>query len=91
VDKFWELLKESVILQAVLALLFACAVCYLYVTGQEVPQELTSLLGIIIGFYFGSKVQGQVNESKSLNLGTTTHYAQERARDGEKDSGSHFL
>lgn len=56
-DTFWTLFKESVIIQAMLAMALAGAIVYLYVTGQEVPQELTSLFAVILGFYFGSKTQ----------------------------------
>lgn len=55
--KFWELVAESVILQAILALMFGGTVCYMYVVGLEVPDTLVTLLGAIIGFYFGGKTQ----------------------------------
>jgi len=55
--KFWELFAESVILQAVLAIMFGGTVCYMYVTSMEVPETLVALLGLIIGFYFGGKTQ----------------------------------
>lgn len=55
--KFWELFAESVILQAVLALMFGGTVCYMYLVGAEVPETLLTLLGLIIGFYFGGKTQ----------------------------------
>lgn len=55
--KFWELFAESVILQAVLAVMFGGTVCYMYLTGMEVPETLAALLGLIIGFYFGGKTQ----------------------------------
>ncbi len=52
-----ELLKESVIVQAVLAVAVVATGCFLAVTGQEVPDWLLALLFAIIGFYFGSKVE----------------------------------
>lgn len=55
--KFWELFAESVILQAILALMFGGTVCYMYLVGVEVPETLLTLLGLIIGFYFGGKTQ----------------------------------
>ena len=55
--KFWELFAESVILQAILALMFGGTVCYMYLTGMEVPDTLIALLSAIVGFYFGGKVQ----------------------------------
>ena len=55
--KFWELFAESVIVQAFLSTLFAVTLCYMYIVQIPVPQELVALLGIIIGFFFGGKVQ----------------------------------
>jgi hypothetical protein len=57
VDRFWELFAESVIIQAVLALLFGVTVCAMYLRGQAVPTELVALLSAIIGYYFGAKTQ----------------------------------
>ena len=56
-SKFWELFAESVIVQAFLSVLFAGTLCYMYIVQIPVPQELVALLGIIIGFFFGGKVQ----------------------------------
>jgi len=56
-SKFWELFAESVILQAILAIMFGGTVCYMYLTGMEVPDTLIALLSAIVGFYFGGKTQ----------------------------------
>ena len=56
-SKFWELFAESVILQALLALMFGGTVCYMYLAGMEVPDTLIALLSAIVGFYFGGKTQ----------------------------------
>ena len=45
------------ILQALLALMFGGTVCYMYLTGMEVPDTLIALLSAIVGFYFGGKTQ----------------------------------
>ena len=55
--KFWELFAESVILQALLALMFGGTVCYMYLAGMDVPDTLIALLSAIVGFYFGGKTQ----------------------------------
>jgi len=57
VDKFWELFQESVIVQACLALVLLITICYMYATGQEVPDALMNAFMVILGYYFGSKVQ----------------------------------
>jgi hypothetical protein len=56
VGEFWKLLRESVILQAVLSLLLWSTICYMYLQGRTVPGELLTVGGAIIGFYFGTKV-----------------------------------
>lgn len=52
---FWQMFKESMIIQAALAFLFSSAVTWLYVNGQPVPEPLVSLVTLILGFYFGQK------------------------------------
>lgn len=56
-DKFWELFAQSMIIQGVLALMFAVVVCIMYVNGQTVPAELVSLVSLILGYFFGAKNQ----------------------------------
>ena len=56
-SKFWELVKSSVIVQGTVTLTLVATTCYLYATGQEVPESLLSLDGLVIGFFFGSKTQ----------------------------------
>ena len=53
--KFWELLQESVILQAFLTAAIWGVTVYLLATGQEVPDELNTAAILILGFYFGAK------------------------------------
>lgn len=54
--KFWDLLKESVIGQVILIVMFGGITVYLLATGQEVPGELWAINATIVGFFFGSKV-----------------------------------
>jgi len=56
-NEFWTLFKESVILQAIITLVILATVCAMYVTRQTVPENLWSALMLILGFYFGSKVE----------------------------------
>ena len=56
-SRFWGLVRDSVILQGTLAVMFGGTMCAMYLRGQEVPGELMALMGAIIGFYFGSKVE----------------------------------
>lgn len=56
-QSFWVLIKESVIVQGTITMILLCAVVYMFVTGKDVPGELYSLLTLVFGFYFGSKVE----------------------------------
>ena len=56
-DKFWELLKESVILQAVLTVGIWGAVITMTVQEKQVPEFLLNAAYIVLGFYFGSKLR----------------------------------
>ncbi len=61
-DKFWELMEESVIVQASLSLGLGGAVIYLAVTGQPVPDLLSAMFGTVMGFWFGTKTQQLVHK-----------------------------
>ena len=61
-DKFWELLKESVIIQAVMACTLLGVISFMYVTCMEVPDVLVAAFSVILGYYFGSKAQVAVNK-----------------------------
>lgn len=55
--KFWELLEESVIVQALVTLALTGAVVYLAVAGREIPAALLNMTLVALGYYFGSKAQ----------------------------------
>lgn len=63
-DKFWTLLRESVITQGLVTLFLIVTVCYLYATQKPVPTDLLNLTSLVIGFYFGAKVQSLVHKSE---------------------------
>jgi len=62
-DKFWELLEESVILQGIITLVVVGTYAYLLITVQPVPETLTNLLGLIMGFFFGGKMAVAVRKA----------------------------
>lgn len=62
-EKFIDALRESIITQSVITVMVIGAWVFLVVRGLPVPSDLTQILMIVIGFYFGSKVgfrQGEV-------------------------------
>jgi len=55
--RFLDLLEESVIVSGIIALSCIGAVIYLSVTGQPVPDILVNISMVVVGFFFGGKVQ----------------------------------
>ena len=55
-DKFWELFRESVILQATLTIGIWAVVLYLVIIGRTIPDVLLGAANLVLGFYFGSKL-----------------------------------
>lgn len=55
--QLWDAIKSSVIVQGLVTLAFVGTSCYLYATGQPVPDTLLQLDGVVVGFFFGAKVQ----------------------------------
>ncbi len=53
---FVDLFQQSVIMQGSLSLLVVGLWGYLLATGQEVPAELSAVVTLVIGFFFGSKL-----------------------------------
>lgn len=60
-EKFWELLQSSVIVQGCIALGLFGTISYLTVTTGDAPKELWVSFSIILGYYFGSKAQQKIN------------------------------
>jgi uncharacterized membrane protein len=50
-------LEESVIVQSTVTLLGMGLIVYMVAASKVIPQEFWTIFGIIIGFWFGSKVQ----------------------------------
>ncbi len=67
---FLMLLQESVLIQGAITLTLVGTLAYMYINSMEVPSELLNILLLILGFYFGGKVQGQANRQiKTSALG----------------------
>lgn len=56
-ETFLELLRESILIQGALTLAVVGVALYLLATGHEVPTDLWTMVTLVIGFYFGSKVE----------------------------------
>lgn len=60
----WSLLQQSVIISGLLALILVSSVCYLAVTGGPVPDVLHNALGLILGFFFGARMQSSIGRAR---------------------------
>jgi len=66
--KFWEMFEKNMIVQGMITGVVVLTVCYLMATGQEVPALLQSSLMLVLGFYFGSKVQYMINSVRKSGI-----------------------
>lgn len=55
-DKIIDLIKSSTVVQGLVTLAFVGTSCYLWSTGQEVPDTLLQMDTFAVGFFFGAKV-----------------------------------
>jgi len=60
-DKFWELFRESIILQGLLTIGLWGTIVVLILQGRAVPDILLNAGSVVLGFWFGTKVQNTVN------------------------------
>jgi len=67
-DRFWDLLERSVIIQGAVTLAFVITICVLVGMSRVVPQEMWVALGLVLGFWFGSKVQNEVHAQERKRL-----------------------
>lgn len=56
-DKFWQLLADSVITQGLITLALVITTCYMVIAARPVPAELWAADGLVIGYFFGAKQQ----------------------------------
>lgn len=68
--KFWELFERSVILQGVITIGLLATMIYMWVACIEVPDALTQAFWVVLGFWFGSKVQHEANAANVRNRKT---------------------
>jgi len=59
-DRFWDLLQQSVIVQGLVTLALVGVTVYLYVTGQPIPDTLLNFDYLVLGFFFSSKIVAAV-------------------------------
>ena len=62
-EKFLQLLEDSVILQAVLTLLIWGAAIWMVLAGRTMPDLLQNAALIVLGYYFGAKQSQAVTKA----------------------------
>jgi len=60
-----DLLRESVLIQALMALSLLVAMIIMAIRGQNPPEWMVQLLMIVVGFYFGGKVERAIGRFRS--------------------------
>ena len=63
---FWDLLESSVIVSGFIALGCVGAVIYLSCIQQPIPDVLVNVVMIVVGFFFGGKVQMAAKHTASI-------------------------
>lgn len=63
-NKFWELMRESIIVQAIITMGTVGVVLYLVIINRPIPNELWGLVTLVVGFWFGTKVQSSIARGK---------------------------
>lgn len=53
---FWDMAKSSALAQGTVTVALVGTCCYLWGSGQVVPDNLWTALTIVLGFFFGAKV-----------------------------------
>jgi xanthosine utilization system XapX-like protein len=60
---FWDLFRESVIVQSVIAFILVGAIVYLALVQAPIPDILVNATMLVLGFYFGSKTQQAITRA----------------------------
>jgi hypothetical protein len=63
---FVELLKESVIMRGILAIVVIGVASYLVIAQLPVPEWFVGLAGAITGYFFGSRPLAAVERAKEV-------------------------
>ena len=63
-SQFWVLFEKSVIVTSSIALVLVCTACYLWATGQALPEGFITCLMLVLGFFFGAKTEKSIQAQK---------------------------
>lgn len=66
-QKFWDLMAQSTIVQAVVTVMLVATCCYMWITAMAIPGELLGFTGAVLGFWFGTKAQQMAIRQSSVS------------------------
>lgn len=69
-DTLTDMIRESVIVQGAITIIVVATLCYMVASQLVIPAYFTDIASIIIGFYFGAKVQNLVHKDGGKNVTT---------------------
>ncbi len=61
--KVLDLIERSIIVQSLVTLSFVGVCLVMWAQGREVPDGMQQGLWVLLGFWFGTKVQHSINNS----------------------------
>lgn len=67
-EKFWDLFKQSVIIQGMVTLILIVTICIMAINNQIIPPFIQDTTALVIGFWFGSKIAYQRAIEKRQNV-----------------------
>jgi uncharacterized membrane protein len=67
-SQLWDLLKSSTLIQGLVTLCLVVTFCIMVSTGRIVSPEFLTILGTVVGFWFGQKSQQQINSNAMKGL-----------------------
>lgn len=63
-ETFIDLLKSSVLVQGVITLVIVVTLCITVINQTPLPTYFTDITLLVIGFWFGSKIQSILSRSR---------------------------
>lgn len=63
----FQMISDGSVVQFLITVLLTLTVCLLVLNGKTVPVEIKDPFILVLGFYFGSKVQSTVNKYRVSN------------------------
>lgn len=59
-SEFWQQFEKSIIVTSTIALVLVATACYLWATGEALPDGMVTCLGLVLGFFFGVKTESKL-------------------------------